>query len=1021
MRTLHYYLLIIFLSTACQSPDPISPEARAALPGFVLMDGFRIEAFASEPLVADPVAMEIDEDGRIYVVEMHGYPLDVAGSGKVKILEDTNADGLPDKATLFAEGLILPTGITRWKKGVIVTDAPDVWYLEDSNGDGKADIKEKMLTGFARSNPQHNLNSPVFGLDNWIYLAHEGTVSTKFFPDKFGGEGDEIIFPDKPEVRLPRNADGRNVRFRPDTYQLEAMSGESQFVMAFDAWGHQILNSNAHHLFHEVIAARYLQRNPHLAIPDATAYMPTYGQGVEVFPVTKNPEHQLLTDVGTITSACGVSWYQGDLFPEPFRQVTFVAEPVHNLVHADVISERGATFAADRLLENSEFLASEDSWFRPVNFYVGPDGALYVIDYYRQIVEHPEWMSEEVNNSGQLYNGTDMGRIYRIVPETAPALSSTEEINMGTADAAALVEKLAHPNLWWRRHAQRLLLDREATEVAGQLQEMAVSHSAAVGRVHALWTLQGLGLMDEATLRQALQDEEAGVRENAIRIAELHLEAQPGLREALYPLAEDQNAKVRFQLICTLGGLDEPQAREIVWSVLRRDVADEWVQYAALSAADGIETQWLQQAVSELTTADAAPFFRKLAGVISRSDNTEAIEQLISLASSHHVSQPYDWKAAALRGLADGLAARQEALPGQQQYQQKLLALFRPDTPAPLRRAGMDLLAAIGLPEGRLLQPSISLAARALDDRKADPEWRTDAIQLLATAAPEDYSSQLSAVIQPQEAVAVQKAAIRSLGKSQDIASCTFVLDQWPSLTPELRDEAINIFGSSEARMLLLLDAVEQEQVDPSTIGWRRSVRLMNHNFASVRNKARQLLASGKPNEAAVVQAYQPALSLGGDALAGKTVFEQSCARCHAYAGRTYAGRAYAARTFADDGTAIGPDLSTVRNRSKNAIMEDILMPNKSIADGYELWEVTLNNGRTMSGIISTESVSALTLTDLGGNTSSIQRSDIQQLHASEYSAMPSGLEAQIDHQQMADLLEFLKAPPSGLAQSARR
>ena len=731
-------LFFLSLLVACQPSTSLSPEALQSLRGFEIMDGFRIEAFASEPLVADPVAMEIDENGNIYVVEMHGYPLDVAGSGKVKLLKDNDADGLPDEAVLFAENLILPTGIMRWKDGVIVTDAPDVWYLEDSDGDGKADIKEKMLTGFARSNPQHNLNSPVFGLDNWIYLAHEGTISTKYFPEKFGDEGAPIIFPEKPDVSLPQNADGRNVRFRPDTYELEAMSGESQFGLTFDTWGRQVLNSNAHHLFHEVIAARYLQRNPHLAIPDATAYMPTYGQGVEVFPITQNPQHQLLTDVGTITSACGVTWYQGDLFPEKFGNVTFVAEPVHNLVHADVISDRGATFAADRLLPNSEFLASEDSWFRPVNFYVGPDGALYVIDYYRQVVEHPEWMSEEVNQSGQLYNGTDMGRIYRIIPEDASALGRMN-ITLGEASNAELLEKLGHPNLWWRRHAQRLLLHRQASDQADALSQMATENPSATARLHALWTLEGLGLIQEEIIRKALKDEEAGIRENAIKIAELHLSEIPSLENPLLELADDTDAKVRFQLLCTLGEIDSEQAREKSWQILRQDLYDDWVHYAALSTAAGQEGDWLNRAMAELDSPEGAPFFTKLSGVIGRSGNIKAINKLIAHASSSEKTA--HWQAAALNGLADGLAARTEPLPFRDRYQRQLLSLISPETNAEVRRASMALLNSIGLPSESLLASSLQTASEALTDAEADPAWRTDAILFLADAAPEAYSS----------------------------------------------------------------------------------------------------------------------------------------------------------------------------------------------------------------------------------------------------------------------------------------
>ena len=218
----------------------------------------------------------------------------------------------------------------------------------------------------------------------------------KFIHAEFGDTGAIIRFPGNPSApTLPRNANNRNIRFQPDAYKLEMLAGETQYGHTFDPWGHHFLTSNANHIFHEAIQARYLNQNPNLLIADATQDIPDHGNAAEVFPVTQNPEHQLLTDIGVITSSCGITWYQGGLFPDSFNQVTFIAEPVHNLVHADKISPIGSSYTASRLYPKQEFLASTDPWFRPVQFYIGPDGALYVIDYYRQIIEHPEWMSEE--------------------------------------------------------------------------------------------------------------------------------------------------------------------------------------------------------------------------------------------------------------------------------------------------------------------------------------------------------------------------------------------------------------------------------------------------------------------------------------------------------------------------------------------------------------------------------------------------------------------------------------------------
>ncbi|MDQ3843324.1 MAG: dehydrogenase, partial [Bacteroidota bacterium] len=262
-----FFILIVCFSTitGCHNQPNASTKNNAenALSTFELESGFKIELLAAEPLISDPVDMEIDEYGRLYVVEMHGYPLDKSGSGKIKLLTDSDGDGRMDKSTVFAEGLILPNSIMRWKKGVLVTDTPNVLYLEDTNGDGRADIKDTMLTGFALSNPQHNLNSPLLGMDNWIYLAHEGAITTETYKEEFGDPGSEVYFPHQPGThRLPQNASGRSVRLQPDQHKLEVLSSNTQFGHTFDAWGHYFLVSNANHIYQEVLAAPYLKRNP---------------------------------------------------------------------------------------------------------------------------------------------------------------------------------------------------------------------------------------------------------------------------------------------------------------------------------------------------------------------------------------------------------------------------------------------------------------------------------------------------------------------------------------------------------------------------------------------------------------------------------------------------------------------------------------------------------------------------------------------------------------------------------------
>src|SRR6185295_12842984 len=318
----------------------------------------------------------------LFVVEMPGYPLDTRPTGRVKLLEDADGDGRYEKATVFADGLVLPTGVMRWKQGILVTAAPDVLYFEDTDGDGKADVKRRVLTGFAATNPQHRVNGPVYGLDNWIYLAHEGPAEAIVFKEKFGDLGSGIRFAEgeaKPALEVGRRA----VRFKPDTREIEALSGRSQFGHAFDDWGRYFTLDNSNHARHEVIAARYLQRNPDLLLPSAMQDVSDHGAAATVFPITRHARFEMLSEPGQFTSACSLTFLPGGPLAAALGRSSLVAEPAQNLVHRDVWSPSGSTFVARRGEEGREFLAAGDAWFRPVNFAAGPDGALYLVDYYR--------------------------------------------------------------------------------------------------------------------------------------------------------------------------------------------------------------------------------------------------------------------------------------------------------------------------------------------------------------------------------------------------------------------------------------------------------------------------------------------------------------------------------------------------------------------------------------------------------------------------------------------------------------
>lgn len=990
---------LLLITVSCRKvPDSSnSVSAKNALSTYQVADGFKIELIASEPLISDPVDMEIDEYGRMYVVEMHGYPLDRSGTGKIILLSDSNADGVMDKRTVFAEGLELPNSIMRWKKGVLVTDAPNVLYLEDTNGDGKADVKDTLLTGFALTNPQHNVNNPVYGLDNWIYLAHQGSVSTQKYKEDFGDEGSEIVFTSSPSSpRLPKNANGLSVRFRPDQKQIEMMASNCQFGHTFDEWGHWFGCNNSNQGYQEVIANRYFKRNPALPISDAVQDMSDHLNAPEVFPTTIHPDRQLLSGVGVMTAGSGLTAYLGGEFPEPYnKNVTFIAEPVYNLVHVDVLKDSGTSFIASRILEQKEFLSSTDAWARPVNFYVGPDGALYVLDYYRKVIESPEWMADEAVAAGDLYAGSDKGRIFRITPTDGKKADWTKGLKLGDASDNELIENLANKNNWWRLNAQRLLVDRGDKKSIPGLIAMARNTSSDVGRLHALWTLEGMGALDPSVITEALSDPVAGIRENAIRLAELHLSSAPQLTDALFSLQTDPDPKVRFQLLLTLGFVNTPQSLESRTKLLFADIDDKWVQIAALSA--GAETSSLLNVVLERFRSEIPAYsslVQRLTSMIGITGDADHIYQLIQKATT---TDDINLKSnvAILEGLSRGLKNRKSPLMIPPNLQKRLVRTFFENNSSQIRNASYHVLKVRGISEETLKDQSIERALLIIKDTTQKADRRADAIDFLSLGDPASHVPLLEKILVPQEPSLVQLAAVRTLNLVPGTSASQYIILQWPKLTPEIRDAAIETFLGKPERVTLLLTAMEQGLISPTSVSFWGGVGLMMQTDTTLRNRARAIFTRSQEEGKKVNEKYQNALELTGDPVHGRAVYAASCVICHQVRG--------------EFGIAIGPDLGTVHNWTKEDIMANILDPNLSIAAGFDLWNVELNTGESVQGIIKSETPTAITLVYSGKNDRTINRQEIKSLTTVNVSAMPSGLEKSIDQQQMADLLSFLR------------
>jgi len=370
---------------------PLTPEQ--VLAAFELEPGLRVELVAAEPLTASPCALAWDDRGRLYVAENRGYPTGgPAGepAGVIALLEDTDGDGRFDKRTEFARGLTFPNGLMPWRDGLIVTCAPDVFYFQDTDGDGQADVKRVLLTGFATNqSTQLRVKKPMLAPDGWVYLAS-------------GLSGGRITSPQR-QADPPLELKG-DVRFHPDTGEYEHTDGKSQFGQSFDDFGRRFGVFNRIQVQHFVLPSRYLERNPHLASPGVLQNCPELvdnpflrggGGAARLYPISANIT-TADSHAGTFSAACAIHLYRGGALPVEYDGHAFSCDPTGNLVHHDRLEPAGATFAARRVGENLEFLRSRDDWFRPVFLATGPDGALYVADMYRKVIEHPEYLPAEI-------------------------------------------------------------------------------------------------------------------------------------------------------------------------------------------------------------------------------------------------------------------------------------------------------------------------------------------------------------------------------------------------------------------------------------------------------------------------------------------------------------------------------------------------------------------------------------------------------------------------------------------------
>jgi len=943
----------------------VEPQAKSAEQSAKCLQarpGFRAELMAAEPLVESPIAFAFGPDGKLWVVEMHDYPLGVDGKGKsgskIKFLESTKGDGKYDKATVFLEGLSYPTGVLPWRDGIIVTCAPDIFFVE--NKDGKPGRKEVLFTGFGQGNPQHRVNGLVWGLDNWLYVAN-------------GDSGGKIQSPRR-ERNLSLDISGRDVRIRPDTDQIEAVTGGTQYGRSRDDWSNWFGGNNSNPVWHYVLPDQYLKRNPHFAAPKVRSDVPAVPGVAPVYPRSRTmPRFNDPFAFNRFTSANSPIVYRDELYYPPGNHPgpngpgspvwTFVSEPVHNLVHRELMTPMGATFKSHRAADElqSEFLASSDNWFRPTMLQTGPDGCVWVCDMYRAVIEHPEWIPKDWQKRLDLRAGHDMGRIYRVVPV---GVQPRPISRLDKLDTAGLVAALDSPNGWQRDMAQMMLIWKDDPAAVPLLEKLASTSERPLARLHALCTLDGMNRFSPDLVQKALHDGHPGVRRHALRLSERFLATNPELAKAVANFPLEADGQVRLQLAFTLGECPDPQAGEALGRLAVAAGDDPFIRSAIMSSINAKNLEPIFRTVLQDNNAPTK-WFDSLLNMATAFGQKDARNTLLKLLAEPKDGKFTTWQFTALADWLDSLEQKNTSPDGE--------AL-------------------------RSLQPILVVAREQVADAKIEAKERAIACRLLGRMP--EFEKQdldrLAQLLSPQQPPEVQTAAVTALGRMRTGEASKRLLLAWKNFGPARRSQAVELLLRREETTLAVLDALEKKQIESSEVDAIAKQRLLTHKTEAIRQRSAKLFAGTvSPDRQKVVEEFRPALTLKGDAKKGLDIFTKSCAACH---------------KLGKVGNEVGPDLAALGGRSPEYLLIAILDPNQAVESRYIQYLAETKNGLSFAGVLFEETGTSITIVTTDGKANTILRTNLESLTSTGRSAMPEGLEKDWKPQDVADLLAHLRS-----------
>ncbi|MGC1273357.1 MAG: PVC-type heme-binding CxxCH protein [Planctomycetaceae bacterium] len=1009
------------IRTMQQPVDPIESQKHLVVP-----PGFEPKLFAAEPDVAKPIAMNWDERGRLWVLETFDYPNDLqptgAGNDRIKICEDTDGDGVADKFTVYAEKLSIPTSLAFAYGGVIVHQTPDTLFFKDTDGDGKADVREVLFTGWKTNDTHAGPSNLRYGFDGWYY----GMVGYAGFEGTVAGERHEFrqgFYRFKLE-KAGASEGGENASEVPRVTKLEFLRSVSN-----NAWGVGISEegllfgstANGCPSVFVAIPNRYYEA----VRGSSPSVLPPISPSNRFFPLTdkvRQVDHH-----GGFTSAAGHALYTARVYPEQYwNKTAFVSDPTGHLTATFVLQPKGSDFVA---YNSWNLVASDDEWTAPIVAEVGPDGNVWVIDWYNYVVQHNPTPAGFETGKGAAYvtplRDKRHGRIYRIVypagePSPAPKLDPN--------DPASLVAALDSDNLLWRLHAQRLLVEREKTDIVPALAKRAGERrldetGLDAGATHAIWSLSGLCKAEAVSARHRAKPKSRGLL-SQLRAAESRLDPRglfvpaldhpsPAVRRAAATVlprtaefaaalvrsgvTNDPNLQVRLAVLLTLAEISESEDAAEAAAAALADPAtagDRWLP-DAVTAAGAANPGAFLKAVAAQKTLDprTAGVVARVAEHYARAGSTGDLNAVLAA-----VAKNPSVASAVLSGFAEG-------------WPSKVAASLDPKTEAALKSVFPKLppegqgqlirLAAIWGSEGfeeYAMELAASFLKAAQDDSKPDGDRIAAARQLVDFRRSEsDAVEELLELVTPQISPELAVGLIQAAGRSDADDAGPAMLDVLATTTPTAREAGIRVLLSRPEWTRALVEAIEAGELSLSDLSLDQRQALANHPDEAIAEQATMLLSKGgglpSADRQKVIEELSPLVLEGGDPAKGKLVYTQQCAKCHKHSG---------------EGTEVGPDLTGMAAHTREELLIHILDPSRSVEGNFRQYTAVTTDGIVLNGLLASETKTAIELIDAEGKRHPVLREEIEELVASPKSVMPEGFEKLVPAESIADLLAFL-------------